>query len=188
MTTEVPCRAHLFVVILLAAALQARAAMHYVVVDDGGFLPATLNIVSGDTVVWINTDEFFSHTTTSDLQFPDPDAWHAILFDYEDTFAKTFNNAGTFTYKDQLDTGTGTIVVTSVNDTPEIALASPRVVDGQFLFEATGLTAGKANVLEFSTNLVLWIAVKTNLANNTSLIFTNQFSPGARFFRIYQLP
>lgn len=188
MTTEVHRRSCIFLAILLAANLQTRAAMYYVVVDDGGFLPATLNINSGDSVVWINTDEFFSHTTTSDLQFPDPDAWHAVLFSYEDAFAKTFNNAGTFTYKDQLDTGTGTIVVTSVNETPEIALASPRVVDGQFLFEAMGLTVGKESVLEFSTNLVHWIAVKTNLADNTSLTFTNAFGPGARFFRVHQLP
>jgi plastocyanin len=174
--------------ILVAANFPTRAESYYVAVDDRGFLPATLNVNAGDTVVWINTDEFFSHSTTSDLQFPDPDAWHAILIDFEDTFVKTFINAGTFTYKDQLDTGTGTIIVTSVNQAPEITLASPRVMDGQFLFEATGLTVGKANVMEFSTNLVHWTAMRTNLADSLEMTFTNNFNPGARFFRVHQLP
>lgn len=179
----------LIVATLLVATLQIRAALHFCGVDERGFLPATLNINVGDTVMWINLDELASHTTTSDLQFPNPDAWHAILIDYDDTFSKVFNNAGTFTYRDQLDTGTGTIVVTAVNEPPpKVALASPRIVGGQFLFEATGLTVGKENVLEFSTNLIHWTAVSTNLANNISMTFTNGVNPGARFFRVHQLP
>ena len=179
----------LIVATLLAATLQSRAALQFVGVDERGFLPATLNINVGDTVMWINLDELDSHTTTSDLQFPDPDAWHAILFEYDDTFAKVFNNVGTFTYRDQLDTGIGTIVVTPVNEpSPEVALASPRMVGSQFLFEATGLTVGKENVLEFSTNLIHWTALSTNLADNSSMTFTNGVNPGTRYFRVYQLP
>jgi len=173
--------------ILAAANLQVRGELHYVGVDDGRFLPATLNVKTGDTVVWINLDDSASHTTTSDVQFPDPNAWHALLFAQGDVFSKVFNNPGNFTYKDKADLGTGTVIVTAVR-APSIALESPRMSGGQFLFEATGLTVGKASVLEFSTNLIHWTAVSTNLANNISMTFTNGVNPGARFFRVYQLP
>lgn len=188
MTTRILHRTCLLgVAILSAANLQIRAAQHYAGVDEGGFLPATLHIHVGDTVVWINIDEFFSHTTTSDLQFPDPDAWHALLVDEGNMFAKVFNNPGTFTYKDKADLGTGTILVTAVS-VPSIALESTRLNGDQFVFEATGLAVGKENVLEFTTNLVHWTAVSTNLANNTSMTFTNVINPGPGFFRVHQLP
>lgn len=188
MTTGILHRTFLLAAAILAAAnLQVRAELHYVGVDAGGFLPATLNVKIGDTVVWINLDDSASHTTTSDLQFPDPNAWHALLVAQGDMFTKVFNNPGNFTYKDKADLGTGTIIVNAVN-APSIALESPRFSGGQFLFEATGLTVGKENVLEFSTNLIHWTTVSTNLANNISMTFTNGVNPGARFFRVYQLP
>jgi plastocyanin len=188
MTTASLRPARFFIgVILLAVTLQARAAFHFVGVDGSGFLPANLNIKAGDTVTWINLDEVDSHTTTSDLQFPHPDAWHAILFDLEDTFAKTFNNPGTFTYRDLFDNGNGTIVVVPGNQSG-LELASPRMVGGQLLFEATGLEVGREIVLEFSTNLVHWTALNTNLADNSAVTFTNGIHPGARFFRVSQLP
>lgn len=189
MTTAIVRPARFFIgAILLAVTLQARAAFHFVGVDGRGFLPANLNIKAGDTVTWINLDEQDSHTTTSDLQFPHPDAWHAILFDFEDTFAKTFNNVGNYTYRDLFDNGTGTIVVTPVNEPPpEIALASPRLVGGQLLFEATGLTVGKTNVLQASTNLTSWLPLQTNTAASSSLTFSNAISPGRSFYRLVEI-
>lgn len=183
-------RALLFTTTTLAAmTMQTCAATHFVGVSDFGFFPVTLNINAGDTVVWINDDEDFPHTTTSNLGVLNPDYWNAVLVDFEDTFARTFNNPGTFTYRDQSGPGTGTIVVAEVSEpTPEIVLESPRIVDGQFLFEATGLAVGKENVLEFSTNLVDWTAMSTNLADNTSMTLTNVISPGGRVFRVHQLP
>jgi plastocyanin len=169
--------------------LPLYAADHFVGVDDSGFLPAQLTIDVGDTVTWINTDDFFSHTTTSDAQFPDPNAWHGLLIETEDTFTKTFSNPGVFSYRDQIDIGRGTItVVGGGGNEPEITLESPRLSEGQFLFEATGLTIGKENVLESTTNLVDWTAVSTNLNFDVTMTFTNDVSAGARFFRVYQLP
>lgn len=173
--------------LLVGAMLPVHATLHYVAVDDNGFAPAVLNINAGDTVVWINVDELASHTTTSDADFPDPDAWHAILIDYEDTFSKTFDNAGTFTYKDLLDSGAGTIVVATVN-TPPIILESTRIIGGQFVFDATGLTAGRETVLESSTNLVEWTALTTNLADSSALTFSNTMERAQHFFRVRQLP
>lgn len=109
-----------------SATPQARAATYYVGVSGSGFSPATLPINVGDTVVWVNYDDFFSHTTTSNLSPVNPDYWHAYLFDYLDTYSKAFNNAGTFTYRDQLDLGTGSIVVSgTANQPPEVTITNP---------------------------------------------------------------
>ena len=84
-----------------------------------------------------------------------------------DTFSNTFNNPGTFSYTDQVEGNNGQIEVIQTA-TPTITLESPRIEGGQFLFEATGLTIGKTNVLLTSTNLTAWNAVNTNLTANTT--------------------
>jgi plastocyanin len=174
----------LLTAILFAASLSAET--YYVGVDDSGFSPSTLNINVGDTVVWVNYDEFFPHTTTSDLSVIDPDYWNYIFSDFEEEFSQTFNNAGTFTYYDQSGSGTGTVIVTAVQAS-NISLEAPRIEGGQFLFEATGLTVGKTNVLEVSANLSQWTAISTNVAEAASMTFTNSISPGANLFRVIEL-
>src|SRR5213594_843599 len=98
----------------LIAALLALVGLRLdgatVAVDDSGFSPATLTINVGDTVVWVNLDDTFSHTTTGDLPVTNPNYWNGFLFDFFDTFAQQFNSVGRFTYHDQLDIGTGTII------------------------------------------------------------------------------
>ena len=175
--------------LLFSIGLQVQAALYYVSVSDSGFAPATLNINVGDTVVWVNDDEFFSHSTTSDLDIFDPNYWDGLLVEFESTFPQTFNNVGTFTYYDEFDLGnTGTINVSAPSTTPVITLESPRLTDGQFLFEATGLTVGKTNVLWSSTNLTNWTAITTNVADGSSMTFTNAPSLGQSFFRVMEQP
>lgn len=122
-------RSFLNTVLLIASMFAtplARATTHFVSVDGSGFSPANLSIAVGDTVVWVNNDELFSHSATSDLSPLNADYWNALLLDYQDTFAKTFNNAGTFTYRDQLDVGTGSITVSgSANQPPEVSITNP---------------------------------------------------------------
>jgi plastocyanin len=184
-----PRQWYLILFVAVASCLPLRATNHYVSVDDSGFLPANLTIDVGDTVIWINTDEVFSHTTTSDARFPDPDAWNGILFGELDTFSKTFDNPGVFPYGDQVDIGRGTITVVSGGGNPtEIKLESAQLLDGKFVFDAIGLTPVKDTILEASTNLVNWTPVSTNVALDTTMTFTNTISPGARFFRVYQVP
>jgi len=146
-----------------------------------------LNISVGDTVVWVNNDELFPHTATSDLTFGHPDYWIVQLFDFEVAVPWTFNNLGTFTYHDDIDfNNTGTIIVT----TPQvqaIVLQSPRVTGGQFLFDVSGLTPGQTNVVQTSTNLVQWSTVSTNIASSSSRTITNTLSPGTRLFRVVEL-
>lgn len=179
--------ASILTAILLAQPAALQAATHYVGVDDQGFFPDSLTIEQGDEVVWFNADEFFSHTTTSTLQPFNPDYWHAILVDQFDAFAKTFNNLGTFNYTDQLESNFGSITVVVPAPTG-ITLETPRVEAGQFLFDVTGLTAGKSHVLQTSTNLTSWTSLSTNIATSSTMTFTNSAPTGIRFFQVYEIP
>ena len=58
-------------------------------------------------------------------------------------FPTRFNSVGTFNYVDQLDLGTGSVIVSPTSAPPAINLVSPRLTGGQFLFDATGLTMGE---------------------------------------------
>ena len=78
--------------LVLSVALPAEAATYNVAVNGSHFSPATLPIEVGDTVVWENTDAFFSHSTISDLPSSDPNYWNGWLFDEGDTFSFTFNH------------------------------------------------------------------------------------------------
>lgn len=179
---------NLFASLIVFAAGQVMAATHYVTVDDSGFSPNTLTIDVGDTVNWENMDmEDFPHTTTSDPSVAYPDNWDYLLVGLGENVNVTFNDAGTFTYHDTAGTGTGTIIVNQPV-LSVITLESPRLAGGQFVFGATGLTVGKTNVLETSTNLTSWVAVQTNVADNVSLTLTNTVVLPRQFFRLVQLP
>ena len=173
---------------ILFLGASAEAASYNVTVNGAHFSPSALTIELGDTVVWENQDSLGdSHSTTSDLPFGNANYWHGILFDPGDTFSFTFSVVGTFTYHDLLDSGTGSITV--ILPAPaEIVLASPRITGNQFIFDATGLTVGKTNVLQASTNLTFWTSISTNLADTSSMTFTNATTSPQRFFRLLELP
>jgi plastocyanin len=175
--------------ILLCTIFLVRGETFYVSVDGSGFSPASLPIHVGDTVVWENVDDFdFPHTATSTLDIFDPNYWNGTMTGNGDTFPWTFNNAGTLDYADQVDVGTGTIIVSPAVTTPAINLESQRIEGGQFLFEATGLTVGKTNVLFASTNLSSWLPVVTNVADNAISTLTNSVAAGYWFYRVAELP
>jgi plastocyanin len=167
---------------------QLTAETHHVTVDGGGFVPAMLTIQVGDTVVWENTDDFdFSHTTTSTLEIFDPNYWNGILVGWGDTFAHTFNRAGTFHYVDLLDSGTGTVTVLPAVVAPEIRLESPRLVNGQFVFDASGLSLGRSYALLASIDLKDWFQLTTHVAVGPILTFTNATGLGQLYFRVTEL-
>lgn len=187
MNPKLPKRIAALLTATLLLTAHLTAVTHYVGVDDSGFSPSILNINVGDTVVWVNYDDAFPHTTTSDLDILDPDYWIYYFTDFEEEFQKTFNNPGTFTYSDQVEANLGTIIV-NTGSVPEISLLSPRMEGGSFLFEAAGLTPGKSHVLQTSTNLVQWLPASTNLAAADSFTFTNAANMAAKFFRVVELP
>jgi len=178
----------LLVTLGVTVGLQVQSATHFVGVDGSGFSPSTLEIVVGDTVVWVNYDDAFPHTTTSDLPVINPNYWDGYLIDEFDTFSKTFNDAGSFTYFDQTDLSKRGSINVSLPAPSGIVLESLRIESGQYIFDASGLTAGKTNVLQTSTNLTSWTSVITNIAPDSIMTFTNPATQNKRFFRIYEVP
>lgn len=170
----------------LLSSLSTRGADFHVFANASSFSPNTVQIAVGDTVTWENNDPFFPHTTTSDLQLTDPNYWNGFIIDQGDTFTTTFNAAGTYTYHDTFDDFAGTVIV--IAPSAGIELSNPRRESGQFNFEATGLTVGKTNILQASTNLTAWVAIKTNVAAASTVTFTNTMTQPARCFRLLQLP
>jgi plastocyanin len=70
------------------------------------FTPPTLNVRSGTTVTWMNTDRD-SHTTTSDVP-----GWNSGTISPGRQFQFTFQTPGTFPYHCAFHPGmTGTVVV-----------------------------------------------------------------------------
>jgi hypothetical protein len=67
-------------------------------------------------------------------------------------------------------------------------LANPQVQQNQFIFTAN-TTPGLTYVLESSSNLVNWVALSTNIANGSTLNYTNNFIPTQpRYYRVGQRP
>lgn len=74
-------------------------AQSSVSVSTGDFFfdPATVTITVGDTVTWTNVGEV-AHTTTSGSS-PNPDGiWDSGTLEPGESFSRTFNEAGTFSY------------------------------------------------------------------------------------------
>jgi hypothetical protein len=62
------------------------------------------------------------------------------------------------------------------------------VVGEQFVFEVSGLTVGRTHLVESSTNLLHWTAVRTNLATASTATLTNATAGPGQFFRVVELP
>jgi plastocyanin len=96
--------------------------------------------------------------------------------------AIAFDNAGA--------TATNSITIT-VSASQQLALAAPRLLAGQIVFNAAGLTVGKTNVLLTATDLPAsranWVALTTNVASAPTMSFTN-VQKLRSFFRLIQLP
>lgn len=116
---------------------------------------------------------------------------------YDPPYATTVTNlaAGTYTlmaiaWDFSFETTTNSITITVVNPSA-IALTVSALAAGNFEFNATGLSAGKTNVLQTSTNLASplnWVSVSTNVADSSTASFTNRGAAGQHFFRVLQLP
>ncbi|HEY5913932.1 MAG TPA: Ig-like domain-containing protein [Verrucomicrobiae bacterium] len=89
-------------------------------------------------------------------------------------------------------TATASVQITVLpSTTPTISMSSPRVVAGQFQFEAAGLTVGKQVVLEATTNpgsSGTWTPLETNVVASATVTFSTPALPGCRLFRLLQLP
>lgn len=71
---------------------------------------------------------------------------------------------------------------------PLITLANPRISNGEFSFDVDGLTIGKTNVLQYSTNLVQWTSIATNVAEISGFTHASLMTAKPRYYRIFQIP
>jgi hypothetical protein len=102
-------RGSLLLSLILFCGVQAHATDYYVGVYSAGYTPKNLLIAPGDSVYWINDDDFGSHTVTSA-----DNLWsRGYLLNYQDVFGLTFGSVGTYNYYDDFDGFTGSIVVSS---------------------------------------------------------------------------
>lgn len=73
---------------------------------------------------------------------------------------------------------------------PGIMLRGPRLTAGAYQFDVSGLTSGRTNILQVSTNLASsagWVSLATNVAHATTMSFTNKPESSRDFFRLLQL-
>jgi hypothetical protein len=145
----------------------------------------TLQATASDTADdYVSDVQFFLGTSAGTNSIAD-------VFAAPYTTSVTSLGAGTYTLvavatdsRGAQATNSITVTVSSVT----INLTAPRISTGQFLFNVTGLTAGKTNVLQTSTNLISWKPTQTNIAASSSMTFTNGTASGLHCYRILQLP
>jgi plastocyanin len=157
------------------------------------FQPQSVTILPGDTVVWYNYGWFGSGPQTLQIASDSadgPDAFYVWMGGWGSSGSHTFYASGTHAY-----TGVnsvypgghfpGTVIVQS-----PVPLTDPKLIAGKFTFTATGLTGGKTNILQCSTNLDIrnWTTIATNIASGISMSFTNTPSASSSYYRVIEVP
>jgi plastocyanin len=112
-------------VLTLAVAGPAGAATKTINIFGSGFSPSSATITQGDTVTWVNRDNANHQILADKGQFVSP------ILRPSQRYSFTFNAAGTYTYKDELNRKlAGTIVVKGLPPTVTFAASSQYVVFG----------------------------------------------------------
>ena len=103
-------------------ALFANAAIHPITVEAMSFSPASVNAVSGDTIVWI-WGQSGTHTTTSTSVPSCAAAWNAPINSSSPTFSITVSCMGTYSYQCTFHASmgmVGNLIVASISGVPNI--------------------------------------------------------------------
>src|SRR4051794_41418668 len=109
----------------LAVAGPAGAATKVISIYGSGFSPKSTTITEGDTVTWVNRDNANHQILADKGQFVSP------ILRPKQSYSFQFNAAGTYTYKDELNTKlAGTIKVNGLPPTLTLAASSQYVVFG----------------------------------------------------------
>jgi plastocyanin len=110
----------------LAVAGPAGAATKTINIFGSTFSPKTTTITQGDTVTWLNKDNANHQVLADKGQFVSP------ILKHNQSYSFTFNAAGTYTYKDELNPKrlTGTITVKGLPPTLTLVASSQYVVFG----------------------------------------------------------
>jgi plastocyanin len=116
---------------------------------------------------------------------------------FSSPFETTVTNLATGSYTltvvafDNVGAASSNSVNILVQNSGPIILTALTTTAGEFQFTAAGLTTGKTNILQSSTNLMSsdnWMPIATNIASSSSVSFTNAISGAHYFFRLLQLP
>src|SRR3954447_16520531 len=109
----------------LAVAGPAGAATKTINIYGSTFSPKSATITEGDNVTWINRDNANHQILADKGQFVSP------ILRPKQSYSFQFNAAGTYTYKDELNTKlAGTIKVNGLPPTLTLAASSQYVVFG----------------------------------------------------------
>lgn len=177
---------------------------------DFGTVQVNLNIPPSVTITNPAANAVFSPPGTflfgADASDTDSDGLSDVQFFVgtnivDDVFSSPFTTtvtnlaAGTYTltaiaFDNAGASATNSITITvSVSQQP--AMSAPQILAGQIVFNASGLTVGKTNVLLTATDLPAaranWLGLATNVASATTMSFTNA-RKARSFFRLIQLP
>ena len=156
------------------------------------FSPQSVTILPGDTVVWYNYGSIQSGTSLSIASDApnDPDGFFVAIYSYGGLDSHTFYTSGIHSYAGAHSAYSGQSYPGTVIVKSPVPLADPKLTEGKFIFTATGLAAGKTNVLQCSTNLAIrgWTTIATNVASGTSMSFTNTPIASSSYYRVIEVP
>jgi hypothetical protein len=135
-------------------------------------------------VIWTNTDSVDEHDTTSTEGY-----WGSPLLEYRQTYALTFPVTGIFPYVDSFYEEAGMTGTIQANPVPLLISAAP-LPDHDFQFTITNLVAGETNLIQASTNLLVWTGIYTNVASGSSYTYVDAKAAVSRciFYRTLTLP
>jgi plastocyanin len=173
---------------------QSAAAASYMVqmTDSPSFVPASLSIAQGETVIWTNSSVGAFHTSTSGTAPTANGLWNSGPVNLTGTYTVTFTNfaPGVYPYFcsfHYLEGMTGSLTITNAAPPPPF-LSNPVFTNLQFHFTIHG-TAGLTYVTESSSNLRDWAAIETNLAPASALNVIDPFATNAAgFYRVHTAP
>jgi plastocyanin len=133
------------------------AATVAVSMGDDFFTPQSLDIATGDTVVWTNNGDD-DHTATSN-------AFHSGTMSPGDTFQRTFDTAGTYDYVCAFhDDMTGSVTVTGTTTPPPPTVRIASFGPTPFRLAGTGRLRAVYQVGQASTVAARVVSVATDRA------------------------
>lgn len=149
--------------------------------------PATFNFTADASDTdhdGLSDVEFYVGTNqVDDIFFPGP-------------YATTVSNLSAGTYVlmavafDNVGATTTNTITINVGSVAPILLSAPKMVAGKFQFNVAGLTVGKTNVIQSTTNIAStnWVSLATNMASTNTMSFTNASASSRNFYRVVQMP
>ena len=165
-------------VLTLAVAGPAGAATKTINIFGSGFSPASATITEGDTVTWVNKDNANHQVLADKGQFVSP------ILRPNQKYSFTFNAAGTYTYKDELNRKlAGTIAVKGLPPTLTFAASSQYVVFGDKVTLSGTVSnhkAGESVTIYYQPypqpNLIERVTVLTGTSGTFSFIVSPQIA------------